>query len=323
MRRREFIVGLGVAATSGAWMAPVRAQRAKIPRIGYYWPGFAAPNVGLAGLRQGLADRGYILGRNLVLEERYAQGRPERAPALLAELLALGVDVLVTGGASLIRAHTLTTTVPIVDVSSDFVGVGLAAGLSRPGGNVTGLSLLSADFSPKWLEFLQAAVPKLGRVAFLGSFSGAMQAEKLRLDEAAPRFGVTLTLLDLWRDNLEASLGAITSKNFDGLIVADDIFAEPLLSRIVALASENGMPTIYGLSTAVQQGGLMSYSVDFFEIWRRLAGAVERVLKGARPGDIPIEQATEIKFAINLKTAKSLGLDMPTTLLAAADEVVE
>jgi putative ABC transport system substrate-binding protein len=325
MRRREFIGGLAgaAAAAPSAWPLPARALPAKPSRIGYFWPGFPDPNVGLAGLRQGLSDRGFVLGRNLFLEERYAEGHPERTPALIAELLALGVDVLVTGGAALIRAHTQTATVPLVGVAADFVGVGLAAGLSRPGGNVTGLSLFSAEFSPKWLEFLKAAVPKLGRVAFLGADSGTIQAEKLRLDETAPRYGVTLTELDLWRDNLEASLGAITSANFDGLIVADDSLAEPLIPRIVALAAENRVPTIYGLSTAVRQGGLMSYSADFFEIWRRLAGPIERVLEGARPGDIPIEQATEIKLAINLKTAKALGIAIPTTLLAAATEVIE
>ena len=325
MRRREFIGLLAgaAAAAPSAWPLPARAQPAKIPRIGYFWPGSPDPNVGLAGLRQGLADRGFVLGRNLLLEERYAEGDLAQTGALIAEILALGVDVLVTGDYALIRAHVLTSTVPIVGVASDFVGVGLAAGLSRPGGNVTGLSVLSADFSPKWLEFLRATAPKLNRVAFLGGYTGPVQAEKLRLDEAAPRFGVTLTQLDLWPDNLEASLGAITSANFDGLIVAEDSLAEPLIPRIVALAAENRMPTIYGFSTAVRQGGLMSYSADVFEIWRRLAGHVERILKGAKPGDIPIEQATEIKFAINLKTAKALEIEIPSNLLAAAQEVIE
>jgi putative tryptophan/tyrosine transport system substrate-binding protein len=319
MRRREFIGLIAAAATS---LPPAPARATKIPRIGYFWPGFPDPNVGLAGFRQGLADRGYVLGQNLVLEERYAEGDLARTPALIAELLALGVDVLVTGDYALIQAHVKTTTVPIVGVASDFVGVGLATGLSRPGGNVTGMSLLAADFSPKWLEFLKAAVPGLGRVAFLGGDTGPVQAEKLRLDDLAPRYGVTLTPLGLWLD-LEPSLAAITRENFDGLIVSDDLMVEPLIPRIIALAAENRMPAIYGFSTAVGQGGLMSYSADVFEIWRRLAGHVERILKGARPGDIPIEQATAIKFAINLKAAKALGLDVPVSLLAGADEVIE
>jgi putative tryptophan/tyrosine transport system substrate-binding protein len=153
----------------GAWPAPARAQ-GKIPRVGYYWPGFPDPNVGIAGLRQGLQERGYVLGRNLILEERHAEGEPARTRELITELLAR-VDVLVTGDFALILAHTLTATVPIVGVAADFVGVGLAAKLSRPGGNITGMSLLSAEFSPKWLELVHAAVPKLNRVAFLGGSS--------------------------------------------------------------------------------------------------------------------------------------------------------
>ena len=325
MRRREFIGLLGGAATTayGAW--PARAQ-GKIPRVGYYWPGFPDPNVGLAGLRQGLQERGYVLGRDLILEERYsedyAEGRPHPR-ALIAELLALGVDVLVTGDVSMILAHTLTATVPIVGVAADFVGVGLATTLSRPGGNVTGVSLLSAEFSPKWLELLQAAAPNLSRVAFLGGFTGFTAEEKRGLDDVAPRFHVALTQFDLYPDNLEDSLGAITSANVDGLIVADEVTAEISIPRIVAHAAQNRIPAIYGFSTAVRQGGLMSYAADSFELWRRVAGYVDRILKGAKPGDLPIEQATAIKFAINLKTARTLGLDIPPTLLAAADEVIE
>jgi putative ABC transport system substrate-binding protein len=311
---------MGAAA---AWPPAARAEQAKTPRVGYYWGAFPDPNVGLAGLRQGLQERGYVLGRNLLLEERYGEGDPGPTRALIAELLALGVDVLVTGDWALIQAHALTATVPIVGVAADFVGVGLAAKLSRPGGNVTGLSLLSAEFAPKWLELLKAAVPKLSRVAFLATFSGLAAAEKARLDEAAPRFDVTLTQLDMYAGNFEASLEAITSASFDGLIVADELMAEAVIPRIVAHSAQNRMPTIYGFPTAVGQGGLMSYSADFFEIWRQAAGYVDRILKGAKPGDLPIEQATAIKFAVNLKTAKALGLDIPPTLLAAADEVIE
>ena len=323
MRRREFIGVLGAVATvAGAWPAPGRAQ-GKIPRIGYFWNDFPDPNVGLAGLRQGLQERGYVLGRNLILEERYAEGDPARTRDLITELLRLGVDVLVTGDFALIQAHTLTASVPIVGVAGDFVGVGLASKLSRPGGNVTGLSLLSAELSPKWLELLQAAVLNLNRVAFLGGFSGLTAEEKRGLDQAAPRFHVTLTQLDLYRANFEASLEAITSESFDGLIVSGESDAESLIPRIVARAAQSRMPTIYGISTAVRQGGLMSYSANSFELSRRAAGYIDRILKGAKPGDLPIEQATAIKFAINLKTAKALGIEIPQMLLASADEVIE
>ena len=259
MRRRAFLGLMGAAA---AWPLRVRAQ-ANIPRVGYFWTGFPDPNVGLAGLRQGLQERGYVLGRNLVLEEPYAEGDVGRTRALIAELLALGVDVLVAGDWALIQAHALSATVPIVGVAPDFVGVGLAANLSRPGGNVTGLSVLSAEFAPKWLELLKAAVPKLNRVAFLAGFSGLDAEEEARLNDVAPRFGVTLTHLDIYHENLEASLAAITSASFDGLIVADELAGEYHIPRIVAHAAQNRMPAIYGFSTAVAQCGLMSLFCRF------------------------------------------------------------
>jgi putative tryptophan/tyrosine transport system substrate-binding protein len=324
MRRREFIALLGAAAAPSAWMSPARALPAKIPRVGYVWFGFRDPNISLAGLRQGLADRGYVLGRNLLLEERYAEGDRARVPGLIAELLALDVDVLVTGtSGTILAARKATTMVPIVGVAADWVGGGLADSLSRPGANVTGLSLLSEEISSKWLEYLKDAVPKLNRVAVLGNDNPAILAEMRRIDEAAAGFGIAVTHLNTAPQKLDASLTAMTGANFDGLIATDTIEVETLLPRLIPLVARNRLPTIYGFSFAARQGGLMAYSADFFEVWRRLAGYVDRILKGARPADLPIEQATEIKFAINLKTAKALGLDIPPMLLAAANEVIE
>jgi putative ABC transport system substrate-binding protein len=324
MRRREFIAWLGAAATPGAWPLSAPAQPTKIPRVGYVWFGRPDPNVGLAGLRQGLADRGYVLGRNLLLEERYAEGDRARVPGLIAELLALDVDVLVTGtSGTILAARKATTMVPIVGVAADWVGSGLADSLSRPGANVTGLSLLSVEISSKWLEYLKEAVPKLNRVAVLGNDNPATLAEMRRIDEAAAGFGIAVTRLNTAPQKLDASLTAMTGANFDGLIATDTIEVETLLPRLIPLVARNRLPTIYGFSFAARLGGLMAYSANFFEIWRRLAGYVDRILKGARPADLPIEQATEFKFAINLKTAKALGLDIPPMLLAAANEVIE
>jgi len=323
MRRRTFIACLGAAAV---WPRAAGAQQPKIPRVGYVWIGSANnDSPAIAGLRQGLADRGYVLGRSLLLDVFYAEGNPGRIPKLIEELLALDVDVLVTPGTpTSLAAHKATLTVPIVCVSGDPVGVGLAASLSHPGGNVTGISLLSGDYSAKWLDLLKEAVPKLNRVATLWNPDNpAGQVEMRRLDEVALGLGLTLTRLSVRPQDLESSFARIDAANFDGLIVTDDPSLEPLIPRIVALGARNRVPTIYAIDVAVRQGGLMAYSVDFFAIWRRVAGYVDRILRGAHPADLPIEQATEIALKINLKTAKALGLEIPPALLAAADEVVE
>jgi putative ABC transport system substrate-binding protein len=321
MRRREFIALLGGAACPLA----ARAQQPTMPRVGYIWVGARGTDVSNRGLRQGLADRGYAVGRNVTLEERYAEGDAERVPALIAELLALNVDVLVTPGTPLTRAaQRATSTIPIVCVTGNPVGVGLVSSLARPGGNITGLSLLSGDYSAKWLELLKEAVPKLNRVAVLwnpDNAGTALQLEHMR--ETAQVLGLDLTILSARPAEIEANLTAIATTSLEGLVVNDDPFLEPLIPRIVALAAQRHLPAIYAFSTSVQQGGLMSYSANFFALWRRAAGYVDRILKGARPADLPIEQATEVTLSINLKTARALGLEVPPTLLVRADEVIE
>jgi putative tryptophan/tyrosine transport system substrate-binding protein len=196
--------------------------------------------------------------------------------------------------------------------------------LSRPGGNITGLSLLSSDYSAKWLELLKEAVPKLRRVAVLWNPDNPGTSLQLEhMCEAARILGLDLTILSARPAEIEASLTGMTTTSFDGLVVTDDPFLEPLIPRIIALAAQRRLPTLYAFNTSVQQGGLMSYSANFFALWRRAADYVDRILKGARPADLPIEQATEVILNINLKTAKALGLDIPATLLARCDEVIE
>jgi putative tryptophan/tyrosine transport system substrate-binding protein len=324
MRRREFITLVGCAAAG--WPFAARAQQAAIPRVGYVWIG--APDgtdVSNAGLRQGLADRGYEIGRNLVLDERYAEGHVERVPALVAELLALNVDVLVAVGTlTSLAAQRATSTVPIVCMSGDPVASKLVASLSHPGGNITGMSLLSGDYSAKWLALLKEAAPKLRRVAVLQNpDSPAMAAEVKQMQEAAPALGLELTVLSARRAELEASLTTLMTTSVDGLIVADDPLLETLMTRLIALAAQKQLPALYGFSTAAKLGGLMSYSADFFTMWRHNAGYVDRILKGARPADLPVEQATEVTLNINLKTAKALGLNIPQTLRATANELIE
>jgi putative tryptophan/tyrosine transport system substrate-binding protein len=260
-----------------------------------------------------------------VLEERYADGNAERIPALIAELLALNVDVLITPGTPITRAaQRATMTVPIVCISGDPVGTGLVTSLSHPGGNITGMSLLAGDYSAKWLPLLKEVVPKLHRVATLWNPNNPGVAVELeRIREAAQLLGLDLTLLSVRSSEVETSLAAITTAGFEGLIVTDDPLLDALQPRIIALTAQHHLPAIYSFSNAVQQGGLMSYSANFFAMWRKMAGYVDRILKGARPADLPVEQATDVTLKLNLKTAKSLGLSIPPTLLATADEVIE
>jgi putative ABC transport system substrate-binding protein len=324
MGRRELIALLGGAAA--AWPLAARAQQpGRVPRVGYVWIGAPGTDESIDGLRRGLEDKGYVLGRNLLLEERYANGNAEHVPALVAELLALKVDVLATPGTLISRvAQRATSTVPIVLVSGDPVGAGLAESLARPGANITGLSLLSTDYSAKWLELLTEVAPKLRRVGVLWNPDNSSVGREIeRVRESARALALDLTTLSARPAELEASLAAIVPASIDGFLVSDDPVLRVILPRLIALAAKRGLPALYGFSIAVKQGGLMSYSANFFDLWRQAAGYVDRILKGARAADLPVEQATRFTLGINLKTAKALGLDVPPTLLARADEVIE
>ena len=322
MRRRGF---LGFVGGAVAWPIVASAQQSAMPKVGYVWIGEPGTDVSGAGLRKGLAEHGYEIGRNLALEERYAHGDSEKVPGLIGDLLELKVDVLITVGTfASLAARRATSTVPIVCVSGDPVKAGLAASLSRPGGNVTGMSIFANDYSAKWLELMKEALPKLQRIAVLwNSENPAVVAEVEQLRTAARILRLDVSAFPIKPKEIDASLASIASGAFDGLVVTTDPSLEPLTSRIIAFAADRRLPAIYPFGTAVQEGGLMSYSIDLFEIWRRAANHVDKILKGAKPGDIPIEQATRIALKINLATAKALGLTVPPTLLARADEVIE
>jgi putative tryptophan/tyrosine transport system substrate-binding protein len=322
MRRREFIVGLGGAVV---WPTAGRAQSAAMLRLGYVWIGARGTDVNVAGLRRGLLDKGYVIGRDLAIEERYADGHPEHVPALIDELLALNVAVLLTPGTPItLAAKRATSTVPIVCVTGDPIGAGLVTDPARPGGNVTGLWLFSTGYSAKWLELLQEAVPNLRRVAVLWNHENKLITKEIAdLREAAGYLKLDLTLFSTSPAEVEGNLSAIATAGFGGLVLPTDYSLEPLTPKIIAFAAERHLPTIYPFGAAVQQGGLMSYSADFFAIWRRAAGYVDRILKGERPADLPIEQATELTLNINLKTAKEIGLTLPPTLVARADKALE
>jgi putative tryptophan/tyrosine transport system substrate-binding protein len=301
MKRRDFIVLISGVATLPL---AARAQTPVVPRIGYIWTGARGTDISDAGVRQGFADMGYVVGRDLVLEERYADGNPERVPALVAELLALKVDVLLTPGTPItLAAQRATSRVPIVCVVGDPVRTGLVTSLARPGGNITGLSLLSGDYSVKWLELLKEVAPMARQVAMLWNPDNPGTANQSnQMQQAAPALGLDLIALSVRPEDVQNSLAAVGAAAFDGLVMTDDTLLNPLIPRLIALTAERRLPAIYPFSDSVEQGGLMSYSADFFKLWRRAARYVDLILKGARPAELPVEQATEVTLKINMKS---------------------
>jgi len=307
------------------------AQPSKVHRVGFLLgrPPIE-PDPTLEAFRQGLRDLGYVEGQNLVIEARYAEGSLERLRDLAAELVQRQVDVLVTpGGAGVIRAaQHATRTIPIVMVgASDPVAEGFVASLARPGGNITGLSLLGEGLSGKRLELLKEAVPQSMRVAVLANPASPTYASAMpKLTVAAQALGLHLHVVELHRpDELDTAFAAMTRAGTDALlVVAEPLLINPLLSgRIADLAAKSRLPAMYSWKFFVEAGGLMSYGPNNLDISRRAATYVDKILKGAKPADLPVEQPTKFELVINLKTAKALGMTMPPSLLLLADEVIQ
>jgi ABC-type uncharacterized transport system substrate-binding protein len=329
MDRRAF---LGVVA-GGLLTAPLAAeaqQAGKVWRIGYLTSGFKevpGTNPGLAPFSQSLRELGYVEGRNVTLEIRYAEGRTERFPALAAELANLKVDVLVavsTPGA--LAAKQATSTIPIVMVSvGEPVEVKLVDSLAHPGGNVTGLSLIAPQLAAKRLDLLKQALPKLSRVTVL--WNSANQGMKARFQETrggAQLLGVTLHSVTIQSpDDFDPLFAAMTRDRPESLLVLADTVTVANRQRTVEFAAKNRVPAIYEARTFVDSGGLMSYGVDFADHYRRTAIYVDKILKGTKPADLPVELPTKFEFVINLKTAKALGLTIPPSLLQRADELIQ
>ena len=284
MKRRSFVALLGAAVTVMPLAA--HAQQPAVPRVGYVWGGVRGTDLYYqTGFRQGLADLGYVVGRNLLLEERYADGEPERVPALIAELLTLNVDVLVTPGTPISQAaQRATSTVPIVCMSGDPVRAGLVASLARPGGNITGLSQLSGEYGVKWVELLKEAAPKVHRVAVLWNPDNPTTANQVELmQKAAPGLGIELTALSIRRADIDNSFAALGERGFDGLVVTDDPSLIPLVPRLIEFTAERRLPAIYPFRDSAQRGGLMSYSANLFKLWQRAAsGVISRPNRGGQ-----------------------------------------
>jgi putative ABC transport system substrate-binding protein len=303
-------------------------QPTKVPRIGYLdGPPPSSIAARTEAFRQGLRDLGYVEGKNIVIEYRYAEGKIDRLPALAAELVRLKVDVIVTGGATVTRAaREATVAIPIVMAQDpDPVANGFVASLARPGGNITGLSSLTADLSGKGLELLKEILPKLSRLAVLGTSTNVGTAQQLRQTELAARaLAVQLQFQDvLDRKDIETGFRAASKGRADALLLLGSPVLISYRKQLVDLAVKNRLPAIYNRAEYVEDGGLMSYGVSISDLARRAATYVDKILKGAKPADLPVEQPTKFEFVINLKPAKQIGLTIPPNVLARADKVIK
>ena len=302
-------------------------QPKKVPRIGFLGASSASVLAArIEAFRQGLRDLGYVEGKNIVIEWRSAEGKLDRLPALAAELVRLKVDVIVTTGPAPTRpAKEATSTIPIVMAfDNDPVGNGFVASLARPGGNITGLSTLAPEISGKQLEVLKEIVPRLSRVAVLGSSTTPGNAQSLKETElAAGAFGVKVQYLDV-RDpkDIDTAFRATGKGRADAILVLTSPVFNPYRTEIADLAVKNRLPAIYSTPEFVEDGGLMTYGVSLTDLYRRAATYVDKILKGAKPADLPVEQPKKFEFIINLKAAKQIGLTIPPNVLVRADKVI-
>jgi putative ABC transport system substrate-binding protein len=313
----------------GALGYPAHAQQPKkVHRIGYLAAASLSANAARTeAFRQGLRELGYVEGKNIVIEWRYAEGKRDRLPALAAELVRLNVEVIVTAGPSSTgAAKKATAKIPLVMAQdADPVGSGFVASLARPGGNITGLSILSPELYGKRLEILKETVPKLSRVAILGTLPDQRIAQRLReVDLAAKAFGVTLQQLDvLGPKDIETAFRAATKGRAEAVLVLANPAVNSQRKQVVELAARNRLPAIYYRRDFVEDGGLMTYAVEFLDLDRRAATYVDKILKGTRPADLPVEQPMKFEFVINLKTAKRISLTIPPNVLARANRVIK
>jgi putative ABC transport system substrate-binding protein len=302
-------------------------QPAKITRIGYLDAVSLSVNAARVEFRQSLRKLGYVEGKNIFIEWRSADGKLDRLPALAAELVHLKVDIIVTGGRSATRAaKEATSTIPIVMTQdSDPVANGFVASLARPGGNITGLSTLAPELSGKQLELMKEIIPKLSRVAVFGSSTSPGNAQSLREVELAARaFKVQLQYLDvLDPKDIETAFRAASKGRADGVLVLNSPVFASRQTQVVDLAVKSRLPAIYWRSDFVEAGGLMSYGASQNDLDRRAATYVDKILKGAKPGDLPVEQPKKFELIINIKAAKQIGLTIPPNVLARADRIIK
>jgi putative ABC transport system substrate-binding protein len=317
------VLALGLLAAP--LVAPGQQPRGKTARVGFLH--FVSSPLLDEAFQEGLRELGYVEGQNIVIEYRSADGKDERLPGLAAELVRMKVDVIVTASPPATEAaKRATSTVPIVfALSADPVAAGLVASLARPGGNITGLATISAEVVGKQLELLKRVAPKVSRVAVLQNPSNPGHALMLPQAEGAARaLGVQLQVLKARTPSeIEVAFAAMRSQRADGALVLRDAVFRERRAQIVALAAKSRLPAVYGLREEAEAGGLMAYGASVPQLFRRAATYVDKILKGAKPADLPVEQPTKFELVINLKTAKALGLTIPPSLLGQADQVIQ
>ena len=324
MKRREFLT---LASGAAMWPLTARAQPRQSAVIGFLGANTASVQQhATAALVQRLRELGWIEGRNLVIEYRWAEGRYDSSPALVAELLTRKVDVIVTHASpNVVAAKKATSEIPIVFAAlGDPIAIGVVASLARPGGNATGLSLQASDLAGKRLEMLRDIAPDMRRLAVLGNAGSPNNVmERGEIQQAAGSFNVELLLPDIKTEQEIAPAIRAFRGRADALFVQVDPLTNTHRAQINSLALDARLPTSFGAREYTEAGGLMSYGPSFIDLFRRAGDFVDKILRGAKPGDLPVEQPTKFELVINLKTAKALGVTVPPTLLARADEVIE
>ena len=330
MDRRAFLSALSGSVLAAPLSTAAAQPREKVPRVGYLSPGSPsdlARQRRFEAFRQGLRELGYVEGQNIAIEPRWAEGKYARYSALAADLVRLKVDVIVAvGGRATQDAQQATRTIPIVmSVVIDPLGSGLVASLAHPGGNVTGLTIMASDLVGKQFEVLKEVVPKGSRVALLWNPANPGSAPQVREAEGAARaLGMRLQTLEA-RDpqEIDSAFATMTKERAGALVVLSDAILLNQRRQIAELAAKGRLPAVYTLREHAEAGGLMAYGANPLDLERRAATYVDKILKGAKPADLPVEQATKFELVINLKTAKALGLTIPPSLLQRADQVIE
>jgi ABC-type uncharacterized transport system substrate-binding protein len=306
---------------------PAEAQQpARIPRIGILIPGSASfYSAWVEALRQRLRELGYVEGKNIVIEYRYTEGKNERLPDLATELVRLKVDVIVTSGPANYAAKKASATIPVVFViAGDPVETGLVSSLAGPGGNITGLSIMTPDLNGKRLELLKEAFPKVARVAFLWTGTSRGNQALTDMEAAAKALGLKLQSLPVRSlDDFDSAFARAKREGAQALITIPSPLINTQQSQVLDFAAKNRLPAMYPYSEFVEAGGLMSYAPNFADLFRRAADYVDKILKGAKPADLPVEQPTKFELVINLKTAKQIGLTIPPELLARANRLIK